>query len=313
MLMEIDLIHWFGLDYLVNPHKRLYWGYLLSSFLIVILFLVFSRKSLSVMFNKKIWWHTSARLDYIYFFVISVIKVTLLLPWILSVREVAFSILQLMESLFGYQPKIVVERQWLIVGYTLALFLFSDFTRYWLHRVFHKISFLWYFHKVHHSAEVLTPITFYRVHPIENILFGLRYALAAGVVTGVFAYYFGAVLSVVDILGVNIFVFALHFMGDNLRHSPIRLSYLDVLENWLISPAQHQYHHTVQGSGVNYGGSLAIWDRLFGTLRYSRRDDVYSLGTDDKNRYSSIAKLLLLPFINITLKTGQLLQYEKIK
>ena len=106
-----------------------------------------------------------------------------------------------------------------MLAYTLTLFLSGDFTRYWLHRLMHSVPFLWEFHKVHHSAEVLTPITFYRVHPVENLLFGLRYSLSAGLVTGVFLYFFGAGLALLDVLGVNLFVYIAHVVGDNLRHS----------------------------------------------------------------------------------------------
>jgi len=33
------------------------------------------------------------------------------------------------------------------------------------------VPFLWEFHKVHHSANVLTPITAFRVHPVDTWLF----------------------------------------------------------------------------------------------------------------------------------------------
>lgn len=297
--MSWDITHWFGLDYILNPQKRLYWGYLLSSGVIITLYLRLTGQSVTILFSKKIWWHASARLDYVYFLTISLIKLAIILPWMLSIREVSFAVLQLMESMLGYQPKILINRYMLMFYYTLALFLLSDFSRYWLHRLLHKIPLLWAFHKVHHSAEVLTPITFYRVHPVENILFGFRYALVAGLITGVFAYYFGATLAIIEILGINLFVVMLHFLGDNLRHSPVRLRYFDTLEKWLISPAQHQYHHTLQGNRYNYGGALAIWDRLFGTLRLSRQDDSYQFGITDSKHFDSVINLLLLPFINI--------------
>lgn len=50
---------------------------------------------------------------------------------------------------------------------TLALYLTYEFA-YWLDHYFkHTIGFLWEAHKTHHSAEVLTPITQYRVHPLD--------------------------------------------------------------------------------------------------------------------------------------------------
>lgn len=306
-----EVAHWLGLDYLFNPHKRLYWGYLLSSCLIVAVYLGLTRQSIAPLFSKAIWWHRSARLDYIYFAVASLIKIGLLLPWMLSVREVTFWVMGAMEAIGGYQEKIIVSRYWLITGYTLSLFVLSDFSRYWLHRLLHALPVLWEFHKVHHSAEVLTPITFYRVHPVENLLFGLRYALVAGLVTGVFIHYFGAGLALLDIIGVNLFVFAFHVLGDNLRHSPVPLRYFDALEKWLISPAQHQHHHTLDGSRMNYGGVLAIWDRLFGSLRLSAKADSYQFGIrEGGDAYHSVARLLFQPFFNLS-KSSSGLSHEK--
>ena len=151
-----------------------------------------------------------------------------------------------------------------MVLYTLTLFIISDFTRYWLHRFLHTVPFLWEFHKVHHSAKVLNPLTFYRVHPVENILFAFRYALSIGVVSGVFIYFFGAFIGVVEIVGVNVLLFLFSLMGSNLRHSHIKIKYPKVMENFFISPFQHQIHHSTKHSNKNFGGYLALWDKLFG-------------------------------------------------
>ena len=68
-----------------------------------------------------------------------------------------------------------------------------------------------------------------------------------------------------DILGANAFVFIFNFLGSNLRHSHIWLSWGDRLENYVISPAQHQIHHSDNPKHFdsNFGSALAIWDRLF--------------------------------------------------
>ena len=193
---------------------------------------------------------------------------------------------------------------WIIVTlYTASLFLFSDFTRYWLHRLLHKSELLWAFHQVHHSAEVLTPITFYRVHPVESVLFGFRYALSTGFVTGIFLYLFGAQLSLFDILGVNALHFIALFIGSNLRHSPVPLAYYHCLEHWFISPKQHQQHHTPAYSNKNFGGVLAIWDTLFNTLQTNSNlpsnIKVYGLKAEESLRLHSIKDLLFKPFISI--------------
>ena len=74
--------------------------------------------------------------------------------------------------------------------YTLTLFVAWDLSRYLLHRLLHGVPFLWELHKVHHSAEVLTPLTLYRSHPIESFLYRMRGVLVVSAVTGTFFYFF---------------------------------------------------------------------------------------------------------------------------
>ncbi len=63
---------------------------------------------------------------------------------------------------------------------------------YWIsHYLFHSIPALWEFHKVHHSAEVLTTLTEMRTHPVEIIFFMNVIGLCTGIVFGAMTYVFG--------------------------------------------------------------------------------------------------------------------------
>ncbi len=95
-----------------------------------------------------------------------------------------------------------------------------------------------------HSATTLTPVTVYRVHPLEGVLYALRCTFAQGPVIPVFYFFFGSAVSLYTVVGVNILVFAFHVTGSNLRHSHISIRYWPWLEHVLISPAQHQAHHS---------------------------------------------------------------------
>jgi len=300
--MVTDIAQWLGAESFINPTKRLYWLFLLSSFLIALIF-AYYKKTGQEWLSKEIWWHRSARLDYQYYVLISLIKSLLIYPFVISVTETTHITLQLLISLFDYQETLYLTHWIIVTLYTASLFLFSDFTRYWLHRLLHKSELLWAFHQVHHSAEVLTPITFYRVHPVESVLFGFRYALSTGFVTGIFLYLFGAQLSLFDILGVNALHFIALFIGSNLRHSPVPLAYYHWLEHWFISPKQHQQHHTPAYSNKNFGGVLAIWDTLFNTLQTNSNlpsnIKVYGLKAEESLRLHSIKDLLFKPFISI--------------
>ncbi|MGB6329228.1 MAG: sterol desaturase family protein [Halarcobacter sp.] len=289
------------LEYLINPDKRTYWVYILSSFAIAIIFLYFNKKQKRVIFSSKLWLHPSAKLDYYYFILSYFIKVLMIVPIVISAKSIAFFINKNLYYEFGFNQIQTLSYESTIVLYTVILFIVSDFTRYFLHRLLHTIPFLWEFHKVHHSAKVLNPLTFYRVHPIENILFGFRYSLSIGLVTGIFIYFFGSKIGLYEVLGANVFIFVFSLFGSNLRHSHIPLSYFKSLEKWLISPKQHQIHHSKKHFDKNFGGYLAIWDRVFGTLKLSHEVKVLKFGLKNEQmiNYNSLTKILIYPFINI--------------
>jgi len=293
-------MQWYGFEYLIDPNKRLFYGYLLSSMLIAFIYLYYNQHEKRLLLSTKLWLHTSAKLDYTYFVVNLLIKMMLIFPIVISAKAITIFIYEQMTYYFGLSH-LHVSYTTVMILYTLSIFIFSDFTRYWLHRFLHTVPFLWEFHKVHHSAKVLTPFTFYRVHPIENILFGFRYSLSIGVVTGIFFYCFGAVLDFYSVLGVNVFVFVFNLLGSNLRHSHIKIRYFSFLEKLFISPYMHQIHHSSKHFDKNYGGYLAIWDHWFGSLELSKNVDKlrFGLRKEQMKEYTSIAKILYVPFVNL--------------
>lgn len=152
--------------------------------------------------------------------------------------------------------------------YSVALFVAWDASRYVLHRLMHEVPLLWELHQVHHSAEVLTPLTFHRIHPLESVLYGLRGVLVTGSLAGLFFWAFRGDAVEITLFGVHGLGLALNALTGNLRHSHVWLSFGPAVERWLISPAQHQLHHSADPAHYdrNYGTWLALWDRLGGTL-----------------------------------------------
>ena len=165
----------------------------------------------------------------------------------------------------------------------------------------HQWRFLWAFHKVHHSATNLTPITVFRTHPIEGLLFTFRSAIAQGLIISLFIFLFSDGVDLYTVLGANIFVFFFNVFGSNLRHSHIGIQYWKWLEYILISPAQHHLHHSVaeEHHNKNFGAALAIWDWIFGSLHHSENTQKLVLGVKDKTKYdlSSLRGLYILPLI----------------
>lgn len=300
------------LEYLINPSKRTYWVYILASIFIALIYIYFNKRLAKTNFSSKLWLHPSSKLDYYYFILSYFIKTVMIIPIIISAKTIAFFISKSMYYQFGFNQIQTISYENILILYTISLFIVSDFTRYWLHRFLHTIPLLWEFHKVHHSAKVLNPLTFYRVHPVESILFGLRYSFAIGFVTGIFVYFFGSKIGLVEILGANAFIFVFSMIGANLRHSHIPLAYFTFLEKIFISPKQHQIHHSKKYFSKNFGGYLAIWDNIFGTLQLSKDVKVLKFGLrkEQMGEYNSLAKLIFTPFGNI-LKKEKNLKYIK--
>jgi sterol desaturase/sphingolipid hydroxylase (fatty acid hydroxylase superfamily) len=152
---------------------------------------------------------------------------------------------------------------------SIVLFVAWDASRFLLHRAMHRVPLLWRFHQVHHSAEVLTPLTFHRVHPVEALLYELRGALVGGLVGGIAFWCWQDVVAVGTVLGVDAAGLLLNVTLGNLRHSHAWIRFPRAVERWFLSPAQHQRHHGADPAddGVNFGVWLAVWDRMGGSWR----------------------------------------------
>jgi sterol desaturase/sphingolipid hydroxylase (fatty acid hydroxylase superfamily) len=258
-----------------EAEKRVFWIYLLgAAALATFVYFAQGRRGgvLRYVFARRVWLHPSARLDYALLFTKALLRALLLAPLTVSALGVAVAVVGALDRAFGPAATPPIGRFAADAIYTVALFLAWDASRWWLHRLLHRVPFLWEFHKVHHSAEVMTPLTVYRSHPVEDVLFSLRGALVTGVVTGVFHHFFRGQVTAWDVLGVNGIMVAFNAFGANLRHSHVWLSYGPAIEHVFISPAQHQIHHSVEPEHYerNYGSCLAIWDWLGGSLHVTR-------------------------------------------
>lgn len=166
---------------------------------------------------------------------------------------------------------------------TLALFIAYEFA-YWLnHCLSHRIGWLWEFHKVHHTAESLTPLTNFRIHPVDSIIFFNMAAAAAGFAMALVQYRFGSVGAGYTLHGVNALVFLSIILFSYLQHSHLWISFPGSAGHWLLSPAHHQIHHSVENRhhDRNFGATLAIFDRMFGTLQVpTAKREKLSFGVD---------------------------------
>lgn len=249
--------------------------------------------------GAHLWRTASARLDIQLLCIRQLLAALGLLPKLASAWLVATALVRALDAFVGRpelgQPPLLL----LQISYSIVLFVVWDLSRYLLHRALHAWGPLWQFHQVHHSATVLTPFTFHRVHPVEALLYDLRGVLVTGVLAGIAYWLWRGEAVAVTVLGVDAIGFALNGLTGNLRHSHVWLSFGQRWERWFLSPAQHQLHHGVLPSEnqCNYGVWLACWDRWAGSFRFAPKAQPHHFGLlhRDANHVNDLGSALLYP------------------
>lgn len=292
--------------------SKIAWPYLLSG--IVVAFLVHraARRAgvadsnvsfAKFVFPKEIYRHPSAKADYRFVAVDLTIKALVYAPLFSGLGALLYRVLLFFGRLVVGAPLVTLAIDNVVIGtalFTVGIVLFADFVFFLAHYLMHRIPVLWPFHEVHHSAEVLTPVTVYRVHPVEELVNVIVASVVTAVCAIMYTTTFGQEVNAVTLYGVNILVFLFLLIAFQLRHSHIWLSYGPVLSRLFISPAQHQIHHSVDPGhwNTNFGFTFAIWDLCLGTLYVPRtREDLrFGVPGSDPRDFATVRALYLLPF-----------------
>ena len=293
----------------IDPKKRVFLFYILISILIAATWFMINKKlslkkTLIKIFDKKIFFSKSAKSDY-KIFLINQLIMMIISPFLITQLTIATALYFYFHTIDWLSAGMFVgiAKIYIILSFTIFQFTIDDFSKYIVHRFMHKWPVLWALHKVHHSATVLTPMTVFRTHPLEGIIFSLRSALTQAIGISLFFYLFGNLVSLYTIVGVNVFVFVFNILGSNLRHSHIGIRYWKWLEYIFISPAQHQLHHSVafEHHDKNFGAALAVWDWLFGSLHHSVEFETLHLGIkkDQKETTHNLRNLYFDPINEI--------------
>jgi sterol desaturase/sphingolipid hydroxylase (fatty acid hydroxylase superfamily) len=182
---------------------------------------------------------------------------------------------------------------------TLAMWLSYEFAYWFDHLVKHKIPALWAFHKVHHSAETLSPITIFRVHPVDSIVFYNIVAVFTGVTAGTMRWLVGAEVSPYTVAGTNVIMIVALMTIKQLHHSHVWISWGGMWGKLVFSPAHHQIHHSVavEHHDRNFGGTLAVFDWLAGTLHLPEpKREPLRFGVEGLRDPHSVHGSLIAPF-----------------
>ncbi|MFT6142842.1 MAG: Fe(3+) dicitrate transport protein [Myxococcota bacterium] len=286
---------WVLLSPFLATNSRTYWVCLVISGLVALLWS--GRASVAGLWQTLR--HPSFRLDVQLMLGNTALKLLGVIPELVGAMVLARTLVRSLDGAFGAPNLPTVPSAALIVAHLLSFFVVWDVSRYVFHRLMHRIPALWELHQVHHSAEVLNPLTIHRTHFVESALIGLRNAAVTGLVAGVFHWLFRTHAMTESIVVISTVGIILNGIWGNLRHSHIYIRF-GRWERVFVSPAQHQLHHADDPAhyDVNFGVWFSLWDRLGGTWKASPEvaPTVYGLG-EARNHGTGLLSAYLHPLL----------------
>ncbi|MFK7733554.1 MAG: sterol desaturase family protein [Pseudomonadales bacterium] len=207
-------------------------------------------------------------------------------------------VIKVLEWTIGSSPGLHSNYAWMLL-YSLLGLLVYDAVFFITHYTMHKVPALWAIHKVHHSAEVLTPLTRYREHFLAGPIWAAGYAFSLALVSGLFAWLFSGGITAATLFNVGFFALLFGFNGS-FRHYHVQFHYPRWLSRWLHSPAMHHIHHSYlpQHWDKNFAAVTSIYDRLFGTLYIPEKDEFtpWGIGPESQEQNRSLWHNTIGPF-----------------
>lgn len=160
--------------------------------------------------------------------------------------------------------------------------LVFEFGQYWMHRAMHNNAWLWSTHAPHHHITQLNAMKGFIGNPIELFLISL------------------SVIALLDVdLPALFAAFSTLGVIATYAHANVRADPPIWFGFFFTTIRNHSLHHTAlsyEDTRCNYGNSVILWDRVFGTYREGESDVV---GQDDRVRLSIKEQFLfpILPWI----------------
>ncbi len=138
-----------------------------------------------------------------------------------------------------------------------------DFCRYWAHRIAHEQRVLWSTHVTHHSSEQYNWTVSFRLSWFQQIkvIFFIPMAMAG---------FHPVVFFICHQIEV-LYQFWIH--TELIRKLPKPIEYI------FTTPSHHRVHHARNQRYLdkNYGSTLIIWDRIFGTFQAEDETPEYGI------------------------------------
>ena len=178
-------------------------------------------------FLRRVLLHRSTRADLVYC-VASLATFGAILGWaIVSTSWIGDGVAAFLATHFGERtpqaPALVLDAL-----RTLALFLAYDLGFFVDHTLKHRIPALWELHKTHHSAEVLTPLVNFRVHPLNSLILANNLSLFIGVIGGAATWALGRQATSFLMFDDNALMILYIYLTAQLQHTQIWIPFTGI-------------------------------------------------------------------------------------
>lgn len=179
------------------------------------------------------------------------------------------------KASLGISTQWIVRLPWLL-QVAMVIFIF-EFGQYWMHRLMHNWTPFWLTHAPHHHITQLNAAKGAVGNPIELFLISL------------------SVLALLDFDKTALFA-AFNTSGviSTFAHANVRSDPPRWYSFFFTTIRHHSLHHSTdyEATRCNYGNSLILLDRIFGTFRPG---EGVLVGQDDRKRLT-IREQALFPF-----------------
>ena len=235
---------WKSILFEVPWYTNYFWGLIAISLFVWALEMLFPwRKSQSI-FRKDFW------LDGFYMF-FNFFIFSIAISGFYKILQLGFTDLGITDKSLA----LIDPSGWPMPLQLLVFFIVLDFVQWFTHTLLHKYSFLWKFHKVHHSVKEMGFAAHLRYHWMENVFYKPLKTFGVMILGGFEPEH----------------AYIVHFLAiaiGHFNHSNIKITW-GPLKYIINNPVMHLYHHSYtlpEGRyGVNFGISLSLWDYIFKT------------------------------------------------
>jgi sterol desaturase/sphingolipid hydroxylase (fatty acid hydroxylase superfamily) len=168
-------------------------------------------------------------------------------------------------------------------------FLIFDLWMYLWHFANHRISFLWRFHRMHHSDMQMDSTTALRFHPGEVIFSSILRLLIVMPLLGMSLHQW----MFYEVIFLPIIVF--HHSNVGLKEKWDR-----ILRCLIVTPNMHRVHHSQESfeTNSNFSSVFSFWDRIFHT--FIKRTDTltikYGLTILQEKKWQTFFGMIITPF-----------------